>query len=64
MQTAKDIYEKNLRKLKNEEKLTLRFNICLVLLKEIEHVLKNATNTWKNVYLLHKLSDFVISVIY
>ena len=27
-------------------------------MKDIEHVLKNATNTWKNVYLLHKLSDF------
>ena len=49
---------------KKEEKLTLRFNTCLVLLKEIEHVVKNATNTWKNVYLLHKLRNFAINVNY
>ena len=47
---------------KNEEKLILRFNTCLVLMKEIEHVVKNATNTRKNVYLLHKLSDFSINI--
>ena len=47
---------------KNEEKLTLRFNTCLVLLNDIEHNVRNATNTWKNVYLLHKLSNFVVSV--
>ena len=27
-------------------------------MKDIEHVVRNATNTWKNVYLLHKPSDF------
>ena len=31
-------------------------------MKYIEHVVKNATNTWKNVYLLHKLSDFVVNI--
>ena len=47
---------------KNEEKLTLRFNTCLVLLKDSEHVVKNATNTWKNIYVLHKPSDFVFNI--
>ena len=47
---------------KNEQKLTLKFNTCLVLMKDIEHVVRNATNTWKNVYLLHKLSDFPVNV--
>ena len=47
---------------KNEEKLTLRFNTCLILMKDIEHVVKNATNTWKNLYVLQKKSDFTINV--
>ena len=46
----------------NEEKLTLRFNTCLVLMKDIEHVVKNATNTWKNVYLLHKPINSFVSI--
>ena len=47
---------------KNEEKITFRFNTCLTLLKDIVHIVKNAKNTWKNVYLLQKLSDFIVSV--
>ena len=31
-------------------------------MKDIEHVVKNTTNTWKNIYLLHKKSDFPIYV--
>lgn len=56
MQTTRDIYEKTLRRLllsitndkvkesmkKNEEKMTLRFNTCLILLKDIEHVVNNS----------------------
>ena len=34
---------------KNEENLTLRFNTCHILLNDIEHVEKNATNPWKNI---------------
>jgi hypothetical protein len=73
---AKDIYEKTLRQnmpslidrevkesiKKNEEKLALKFNTCLVLMKDIEHVVKNATNAWKNVYLLHKMNDFAVTI--
>ena len=76
MKIARDIYEKTLRQLmwslndkevkgslkRNEENITLRFNTCLVLLNDIEHIEKNATNTWKNIYHLHKLSDFLVHV--
>ena len=31
-------------------------------MKDIEHVVQNAINTWKNVYHLHKPSDFPIDV--
>lgn len=33
----------------NEEKLKLKFNTCLILVNDIEHVVKNATNTWMNI---------------
>ena len=73
---AKEIYEQTLRKLmpsmndkevkeslkKNEENLTLRFNTWLILMNDTEHVVKNATNTWKNIYVLYKRSDFFVNV--
>ena len=31
-------------------------------MNDIKNVLRNSTNTWKNVYLLYKLSDFFVSV--
>ena len=36
--------------------------LIMFLMKDIEHVVKNANNTWKNIYLLHKQSDFPINV--
>lgn len=75
METTKDIYEQTLRQLmpslsnkevneskQNEEKLTLKFNTCLILMNDIEHVVRNATNTWKNNFNLQKQSDFVVHV--
>lgn len=47
---------------KNEDKMTLRFNTCLILIKDIEHVVKNATRMWKNIYHLHKYSGSPIEV--
>ena len=47
---------------KNEEKLTLRFNICLILLNNIEDVVTTTTKTWKKIYYLHKSSDFLVQV--
>ena len=41
----------------NENKMKLKFNTCLVLMKDIESVVKNAADTWGNVYHLHKLSE-------
>ena len=59
MKIVKEIYEKTLTQLmpslndkevkeslnKNEEMLTLRFNTYLVLLNDIGHIVRNATNT-------------------
>ena len=47
---------------KNEEKLTLRFNTCLILMNNIEDVVMSANKTWMNIYYLHKPSDFPIQI--
>ena len=38
------------------------FNTCLVLIKDIEYVVRNATNTWRNVFNLQKLSQKPIEI--
>ena len=40
----------------------MRFNTCLILLNNIEDVVNIATKTWKNIYFLHKPSDFLMQV--
>ena len=76
IQIVLDIFEQTLRKLmpslidkefkdsmkKNEEKLTLRFNTCLILMNNIEDVVTITTKTWKNIYCLHKLIEFLVQV--
>lgn len=47
---------------KNEDKMTLRFNTCLVLIKDIEHIVKSAIETWKNFYHLHNPIDFPVTM--
>ena len=47
---------------KNEEKLILRFNTCLILMNIIEDVVNYTTKKWKSIYCLHKLSDFPMQV--
>ena len=47
---------------KNEEKFTLKFNTCMILLEDIEYVVKTTTTTWKSIYQLHQPSDFVVHV--
>ena len=68
-QTIKDIYAQTLRQLvpsltnakvnkalkENMNKMTLKFNTFLILIKEIEYVVKSTMNTWKSIYHLHKL---------
>lgn len=75
-QIVKDIYVQTLRQFlpsmidaevkefmkKNEDKMTLRFNNCLILIKDIEHVVKSATKTWKNFYNFHNPSDFPVDI--
>ena len=75
-QTVKDIYAQTLRQLvptltnvevnkaskENENKMTLKFNTCLVLMKDIEYVVRNATNTWRNVFHLCKLSEYLVEI--
>ena len=34
----------------------IKFNTCLILIKDIESVVKNAKSTWKKIYHLHKPS--------
>ena len=47
---------------KNEEKMTIRFHTCLILIKDIEHVVRDATNMWKNIYLLHNPNEDPIEI--
>ena len=47
---------------KNEQNFTLRFNKCLILMNSIEDVVTSANKNWKNIYCLHKPSDFPIKV--
>ena len=75
-QTVKDIYAQALRQLllsisyfdvnkplkENEDKMTLRFNTYLILMKDIEYFVKSATTTWKNIYHLHKPREYPVEV--
>ncbi len=75
-QMVKDIYEKSLKNLqpsltgaevktamKNHEgKMMIRFHTCLILIKDIEHVVNDATNMWKNIYHLHKPSEDLVEI--
>jgi hypothetical protein len=40
----------------------IRFHTCLVLVKDIEHIVSDATNMWKNIYRLHKLGDDTVTI--
>lgn len=76
VQVAKDIYEQSFRKLfpnlidvkvkvvmkTNKGKMMIRFHTCFILIKYIEHVVRDATNMWKNIYHLHKPSDDPVEI--
>ncbi|GLJ10096.1 hypothetical protein SUGI_0122060 [Cryptomeria japonica] len=71
VQTVKDIYVQTLKQLlpnltykevkealkKNEHQMTLRFHTFLVLSKQIEAIVNNATIVWKRIYNLPMPSD-------
>ncbi len=42
---------------KNEDKMTIRFHTCLILIKDIERIVKDAIEEWKGIYHLHNPSD-------
>lgn len=42
--------------------MTIRFHTCLILIKDIERIVKDATDVWKCVYKLHKPSDHPIEI--
>lgn len=47
---------------KNEDNMTINFHTCLILVKDIEDVVKDATSMWKNVYHLHKSSENLVEI--
>ena len=47
---------------KNKKKFTLKSNICMILLKDIEYVMKKNTITWRHIYQLHRHRDFVVHI--
>ena len=40
----------------------IRFHTCLILIKDIEHVVNDATNMWKHIYHLHKPSEDIVEI--
>ena len=46
----------------NENKMILKFNTCLVLMKNIENVVKNYIDVWKDVFHLPKPSEDPVEV--
>ncbi|GLJ43451.1 hypothetical protein SUGI_0903380 [Cryptomeria japonica] len=76
VQTVKDIYAQSLKQLlpnltykevkealkENEHQMTLRFHTFLVLSKQIEAIVNNATIVWKRIYKLPMPSDPTITI--
>ncbi|GLJ53705.1 hypothetical protein SUGI_1145850 [Cryptomeria japonica] len=76
VQTVKDIYAQTLKQLlpnltykevkealkKNEHQMTLRFHTFLVLSKQIEAIVNNATIVWKRIYNLPMPSDPTVTI--
>ena len=42
--------------------MTIKFHTCLILMKDIEHVVKDATNMWKNIDHLQKPNENPIQI--
>ncbi|GLJ37449.1 hypothetical protein SUGI_0760880 [Cryptomeria japonica] len=76
VQTVKDIYAQTLKQLlpnltykevkealkENEHQMTLRFHTFLVLSKQIEAIVNNATIVWKRIYKLPMPSDPTVAI--
>ena len=44
--------------------MILKFYTCLILMKNVESVVKNGTDVWKDVYNLHKLAEDPVEIKY
>ena len=42
--------------------MTLKFNTFLVIMKDIEYVVRNSTKTWRNMFHLHKMSEYLVEI--
>ena len=42
--------------------MILKFNTCLILMKNVEWVVKSANDVWKDVYHLHKPSEDLVEI--
>ena len=42
--------------------MILKFNTCLILMKNVESIVKNATNVWRDVYHLNKPAEDPVEI--
>ena len=75
-QTVKDIFEQQLRQLvpnltneeikeamnKHEDRMILKLNTCFILMNNIESVIRQASDVWKDVYHLRQPSAQVVEI--
>ena len=47
---------------KHEDKMTIRFQTCLILIKDIERIVKDAIDVWKGIYHLHKPYNHLVEI--
>ena len=76
MQTVKDIFEQQLKQLvpsltdaevkkallEHEDRMILKLKTCFILMKNIESVVKHASDVWKDVYHLRQPSEEAIEI--
>lgn len=46
----------------HENMMILKFNTCLILMKNVESVVKNAIDVWRDVYNLHKPTEDPVEI--
>ena len=48
--------------LEHEDRMILKLNTCFILMKNIELVVKNASNIWKDIYHLKNPFDKIVEI--
>jgi hypothetical protein len=46
----------------HEIRIILKFNTCLILMRNVESIVKNPTNVWRDVYHLHKHIEDLVEI--